>query len=165
MTGVAVQLEELRDTVGEIDALAALALESFDRADWGCADRQLAERVAYVLVMIARSAATAVSKLDSFHVAIADVQPVPAGERWDGECTASGPGDETAMSAGDAEIVRRMRARLAERFGQPVDHPFFEASYQPGEDPDAALLRIFKRNKWVLNRSDEDVIAAMAHCG
>jgi hypothetical protein len=34
-------VDELRDAVGEIDALAALALGSFDRADWRGADQLL----------------------------------------------------------------------------------------------------------------------------
>ena len=63
----------------------------------------------------------------------------------------------------DAEIVRRLRERLAEAFDAPASYPFFRESYLPGEDPDAALLRLFKRNKQVLGRGDEDIIAAMAH--
>ncbi len=34
-------------------------------------------------------------------------------------------------------------------------------SYLDGEDPDAALLRLFQRNRQVLGRTDDDVIAAM----
>lgn len=41
---VATQLYELRDAAGEIDAIAALALESFDRADWSGVDPLLVER-------------------------------------------------------------------------------------------------------------------------
>jgi hypothetical protein len=70
MTAVAAQLDELRTAVGEVDALAALALESFDRADWSGADPQLVERTAYVIGIIARSAASAASKLDGFHAAV-----------------------------------------------------------------------------------------------
>lgn len=56
MTGIATQLDELREAVGKIDALAALVLESFDYANWGGADPLLVERTAYVIGMIARSA-------------------------------------------------------------------------------------------------------------
>jgi hypothetical protein len=46
-----------------------------------------------------------------------------------------------------------------------------EGSADPGRAPnnrfdggsDAELIQLFKRNKQVLNRSDEDVIAAMVH--
>jgi hypothetical protein len=33
--------------------------------------------------VIARSAAIAASKIDGVHVAVADTQPVPAGQEWD----------------------------------------------------------------------------------
>jgi hypothetical protein len=166
MSQVAMQLEELRDVVGEIDALAALALESFDHADWSGADQLIVERMAYVLGMIARSAATAASKFDGLEATVADRRPAAAGERRDGPA----PGKETAASARDAErikrdaeIVRRLRERCADAFDSPTSHPFFRESYLAGEDPDAALLRLFKSNKQVLGRSDEEIIAAMAH--
>src|SRR5258705_12974306 len=103
MTPVAVQLEELRDTVGEVEALATLVLDAFDHADWRGANHFLVERTAYVIGIIARTAATAASRLDGFHAAVADTQPATAGERWDGEGTASAPGE--GMSTQDAEIV------------------------------------------------------------
>lgn len=62
------QLDELRDVGGEIDALAALALESFDRADWSGADPLVVERMTCVLDMIAKSAVIAICKLDGFHL-------------------------------------------------------------------------------------------------
>lgn len=68
MRQVATHFDELRDVVGKIDALAALALESFDRADWSGANPLLVERVACVLEMIATSAATAASKLNCVHL-------------------------------------------------------------------------------------------------
>ena len=64
-----------------------------------------------MLGVIARSAATAAAKVDSVYVVIADTQPVPTGEQWSDEGTAPAPGDEPAMSAEDAEIVRRIRER------------------------------------------------------
>lgn len=164
MSPLATQLNELRDVIGEIDALAALALESFDHADWSGADQLIVERMAYVLGTIARSAATAASKFERIDAAVADRQAAYAGERRNTRRR------ETAMSARDAElierdaeIVRRLRERCADAFDSPTSYPFFRESYLPGEDPDAALLRLFKRNKQVLGRSDEDIIAAMAH--
>lgn len=66
------QLDELRDVIGEIDALAALALESFDRANWIGADLLLVERMTCVLGMIARSASIAICKLNGFHLISVD---------------------------------------------------------------------------------------------
>lgn len=83
MTDVAGHLDELRIAVGETEALAALAVESFDRADWEGADQLLVERTAYVLGVIARSAATAASRVDHFRTVVADAQPAPPSERWD----------------------------------------------------------------------------------
>lgn len=64
------------------------------------------------------------------------VQPAPAGER-----------QSEAMSAEDAAIVRRIRTRCPDK------------RFDGGTD--AELLDLFRRNKRVLERSDEDVIAAM----
>src|SRR5262249_4452107 len=88
-----------------------------------------------------------------------DAQPAPAGERWDGEGTA--PDRDAELLRRDADIVRRFRERLAQAFDAPTDYPFFRRDWLPGEDADAALLRIFKRNKAVLDRSDDDVINAI----
>ena len=62
---------------------------------------------------------------------------------WGGEGTASAPG----MSAEDAAIVRRIRERSP------------DGRYEGGSDDE--LIELFRRNKRVLDRSDEDVIAAM----
>lgn len=59
MSQVAMQLDELRGIVREIDALAVPAPESFDHADWRGTDQLIVERMAYVLGTIARSAETA----------------------------------------------------------------------------------------------------------
>jgi hypothetical protein len=77
------------------------------------------------------------------HAAVADLVPVPAGagERWDGDGTASAPG---GMSADDAAIVRRIRERSS------------DGRYEGASD--AELLELFQRNRRVLARSDEDVI-------
>ena len=57
--------------------------------------------------------------------------------------------DADAVIDADAEIVRRIRERCP-------DNRFDGGS-------DAELLQLFKRNKRVLDRSDDDVIAAMVH--
>lgn len=172
MSRIATQLDELRDVVGEIDALAALALESFDRADWSDADPLLVERTAYALGMIARSAATAASKLEGFHAAVTDTQPASAGERRGG----TAPAKETAMSARDAEIVKRpasfsreadvvkrLRERCAAAFKRPVDYPFFNKAYMPGETPDQALWRIFHSEQLVSGWLDGAVMDALIY--
>lgn len=149
MTDAAGALNRLRLAVGETDAVAAVTLKWFDGEDWSGADPALVEHAGFMLGVLARLAADAASKLDSVHVAVADVQPVPAGQEWDyeGKGTASAPGGEPVMS--DAEIVRRIRARC------PDDR--YKGS------PDAELVQLFQRNKQVLGRSDDDVIAAMVH--
>jgi len=77
---------------------------------------------------------------------VADAAPAPAGEAWDYDKGTS-PGGGPALSAEDAAIVRRIREMCP------------DGRYDGGSD--AELLELFKRNKWVLSRSDEDVIAAM----
>lgn len=69
--------------VGEVDAIAAVTVKWFDDEDWSGADPVLVERAGFMLGVIARSAAFAASKIDGFHVAVADAQPAPAGESWD----------------------------------------------------------------------------------
>jgi hypothetical protein len=64
MSQVAMPLDELRDVVGEVDTLAALAPEPYDHEDRKGADRLIVERTACLLGTIARSAATAGSKSD-----------------------------------------------------------------------------------------------------
>jgi hypothetical protein len=91
MTAVAGELDQLRLAVGEVDAIAAVTLKWFDDEDWSGADPALVERAGFMLGAIAKSAALVASKIDGFHVAVADAQPTPAGERWDySEGTAQG---------------------------------------------------------------------------
>ena len=91
MTDIAAPLHALRIAVAEVEALAALAVHAFDDADWHGGDQQLVERMASVLGVIARSAASAIAALNRLHSAIADAQPATAGERWDyNDGTASG---------------------------------------------------------------------------
>ena len=68
----------------------------------------------------------------------------PADEQTD-KSTPSGEG----MSAEDAAIVRRIRTRCPDK------------RFDGGTDEE--LLQLFKHNRQVLHRSDEDVIAAMTH--
>jgi hypothetical protein len=83
MMDVASQLDEMRLAVGEVDAIAAVTLKWFDDEDWSGADSILVERTGFMLGVIARSAAFAASKIDAVHVAVADTQPVLAGQQWD----------------------------------------------------------------------------------
>jgi len=115
------------------------------------------------LALIAKSATGALAVFHRLHSAVADAAPAPAGERWDHrDGTAPGEGNASDRDAElmkrDAEIVRRLRKRLAEAFDAPTNHPFFRRDWLPGEDADAALLRIFRSNKQVLARSDDDII-------
>ena len=83
MTDIAAPLDALRIAVAEVEALAAMAVQAFDDADWHGADQQPAERMASVLGVVARSAAFAITAVNRLHSAIADSQPATAGERWD----------------------------------------------------------------------------------
>ena len=146
MSDVATHLDGLRIALGETEALAAVTVETFDRQDWDDADALHVERMASLLGLISRSATGALTAFHKLHGAVADAQPAPAGERWDySEGTAQGE----AVSAQDAEIVQRIRARCT------------DGRYDGGSD--AELIELFKRNKQVLGRSDDDVIAAMTH--
>jgi hypothetical protein len=153
---VATQLDELRDVGGEIDALAALALESVGRADWSGADPLLVERTAYVLGMIARSAATAASKLDGLRAKVAD------GAKGSHPQLSLPYTIANCLFRHESSVISRLRRRLAEKFEQPVDHRFFSDRYLPGEDPNAALLRMFKLLQWSVSLTDEQTIESMA---
>ncbi len=172
MSGIAESLDELRIALGEVNILATVTADAYDSEDWDESDPDVAEGIASLLGLIKKSAMSAMAAFHRLHGAVADATPAPSGtgEAFDysdgtapgGEpAAASGPGDEPAASARDAELVRRLRERCAAQLGRPVDHPFFCASYLDGEDPDAALLRLFRRNQQMLGRTDDDVIAAM----
>jgi hypothetical protein len=105
------------------------------------------ERLASLLGLIAKAASAAMAAFHRLHGAVADAQPAPAGENWGGDGTASGPAE--AVSPQDVEILRRIRERCP------------DSRYDGGSD--AELIQLFQRNKRVLDRSDEDVIAAMTH--
>ena len=91
MMDIAVPLSALHVAVSEVEALAALAVHAFDDADRRGGDQQQVERMASVLGVIARSAASAITALNRLHSAIADAQRATAGERRDyNDGTASG---------------------------------------------------------------------------
>lgn len=171
MSRVAGEMDALRIALGEVDVLATLTAGAFDAEDWVDPDPDTVEGVASLLGLIKKSAAAAKAAFHRLHGAVADAAPAPAGGTWDySDGTAPGaeaapvssaPGDEPAVPARDAEVVRRLRERCAAQLGRPVDYPFFRASYLDGEDPDAALLRLFRRNAQLLGRTNDDVIVAM----
>ena len=68
----------------------------------------------------------------------------------------------TSLVRHEDEVISRLRRRLAEKFRLPVDHPFFEDRYLPGEEPRAALLRMFKLLQWSVSLTDEQTIESMA---
>jgi hypothetical protein len=148
MSDVAGELDALRIAVGEVDALAAVTAETFDRQDWGDADPLHVDRMASLLGLISKSASVAVAAFHRLHGAVADAQPAPAGERWDYDKGTS-PGGGPVLPAEDAAIVRRIREMCP------------DGRFDGGSD--AELIELFKRNRQVLGRSDEDVIAAMTH--
>jgi hypothetical protein len=83
MTGIAAHLDDLRIAVGELEALAAVTAESYDRQDWSGADSLHVERLASLLGLISKSAAVAVAAFHRLTVAVVDAQPAAAGQRWD----------------------------------------------------------------------------------
>lgn len=70
-------------------------------------------------------------------------------------------GSDAGREPAPGDHVRWVRERCAAQLGIPVDYPFFLASYLADEEPDAALLRLFRQNQQLLGRTDDDVIAAM----
>ena len=65
--------------------------------------------------------------------------------------------DGNCLARHEGSVLQRLRKRLAEVFEQPVDHRFFEDRYLPGEDANAALLRMF-RQRQMLSMTDEQTI-------
>jgi len=100
MTDVAARIDELRLAVGEVDTLAAVTLKWFDGEDWSSADPVLFEHAGFMLGVIAKSAAFAASKIDGFHVAIADTQPVPTSQEWN-YSDGTAPGKQDPMMPSD----------------------------------------------------------------
>jgi hypothetical protein len=138
---VASELEDLRRALDEVDVLAALTRTTFDDVDWTVPDSANVDVMATLLRLIDKSSFSAMQVFHRLKRAIG-AQPAPASKD-------AMPGGPVAMSTQDAEVVRRVRER-------DPDHRFDGGS-------DAELLDLFRYNKRVLERSDDDVIAAMTH--
>ncbi|HET7505249.1 MAG TPA: hypothetical protein VFK02_29725 [Kofleriaceae bacterium] len=69
--------------MSEVDVLASVTTDVYDKADWGGADPEDVDRVACLLGLISRSATSAVTAFHRLHAAVADALPASAGERWD----------------------------------------------------------------------------------
>jgi hypothetical protein len=149
VSAVAGEMDALRISLGEVDVLTKLTASTYDAADWGDADPAVVDAVATLLGLIEKSASGALAAFHRLHGAVADAQPAPAGERWDHEGKGTAPGGGPVLPAEDAAIVRRIREMCP------------DGRYDGGSD--AELIELFKRNRQVLERSDEDVIAAMTH--
>ena len=78
----AVHLDVLRIAVGKTEALAAVAVESYDRADWSGADPLQVERMAYLLGAIAEAAADGVAAAERAHAAIAARHLTETFDEW-----------------------------------------------------------------------------------
>jgi hypothetical protein len=159
VSDIEVQLDDLREALSEVDVLAVVAREAFGDADW--TDSSNVDAMAALLRLIERSSYAAMSAYHRLHRVVADAHP--AGEAWDqydkGEPNA--PGRDAELLKRDADIVRRLRERMAEAFDCPTTHPFFRRDWLPGEGADEAILRIYRSNQQVLERSDDDVINAI----
>lgn len=71
---LAEQLDVLRIAAGKVAALAEVAVESYDHADWRGADPVLVERTAYLLGSIAEASVAVVSAVDRFRGLVAERQ-------------------------------------------------------------------------------------------
>jgi hypothetical protein len=69
--------------------------------------------------------------------------------------------DGNCLARHEGSVVSRRRRRLAEVFEKPVDHRFFENLYLPGENANAALLRMFRQHQ-MLHMTDEQTIESLA---
>jgi hypothetical protein len=67
----------------------------------------------------------------------------------------------TNLAVHERAVLRRLRAACSAATGLPVDHPFFQTHYRPGEHPNDALLRMFRDWQWWTAGSDEQVIARL----
>jgi hypothetical protein len=147
VSDVATEMDELRIALGEVNILAAVTADAYDSDDWDQSDPDIAEGIASLLGLIKKSAMAAMSAFHRLHGAVADAAPAVAGEAFD-YSDGTAPGAD-AMSACDVVIVKHLRDRCPDNR--------FEGS------SDLELIQLFRRNKRVIARSDEDVIAAMTH--
>ena len=129
------EMDQLRSALGEVTVLASLTKAAFDSAEWDESDPDTVDGIATLLGLIEKSAIEAMAAFRVLDAAAGDAQPAPA--------TPSGKG----MSAEDASIIRRIRTRCPDK------------RFDGGTDEE--LLDLFKRNKRILERSDQDVIATM----
>ena len=135
MIDVAAPLDDLRIALSEVDTLAMLTRAVYDEEDWTGADPAVVDAIATLLGLIEKSSFQAMAAYHRLHSAVGAL-PEPASEQ-----RAEG------MSPEDASIIRRIRTRCPDR------------RFDGGTDGE--LLDLFKRNRQVLNRTDDDVIAAM----
>jgi hypothetical protein len=147
VSDLAAPLDDLRIALGEVNILATVTADAYDSDDWDESDPDIAEGIASLLGLIKKSAMSAMAAFHRLHSAVADAQPARSGEAFD-YSDGTAPGAD-AMSARDVVIVKHLRE------GDP-DGRYVGAS-------DAELIQLFRRNKRVLARSDEEVIAAMTH--
>lgn len=143
MNDIEVQLDDLRDALSEVDVLAVLTGQAFDDVDWTVPDSANVEAMATLLRLIDRSSFQAMGAFHRLQRVVADAQPEPDGEERADEGKVPG----AAMSPDDAAIIRRIRTQCPDK------------RFDGGTD--AELLDLFRRNKRVLQRTDEDVIATM----
>ena len=142
MTGVAGELDQLRIALGEVEALATVTTATYDSADWVESDPATVDRIALLLGLISKSATAALAAYHRLHGAIADAMPAPAGETWDDSDgtrdepagAASAPGNEPAVSARNAEIVRRLRERCVAKLGEAALRSTTQAYLAQGFD-------------------------------
>jgi hypothetical protein len=160
VSDLAAPLDDLRIALGEVNILAAVTADAYDSDDWDDSDPDIAEGIASLPGLIKKSAMAAMAAFHRLHGAVADAQPARSGEAFD-YSDGTAPGRDAELLKRDADIVRRLRERLAETFDCPTSSSFFRRDWLPGEGADEALLRIYRSNKQVLDRSDEDVIGAI----
>jgi hypothetical protein len=80
---LAPHLDALVIAIRKTEALAAVALESFDGMTWGHTDQLQIERFAYLFGTVAEASTAASVALDRFRVRFADQQPAEAGDDWE----------------------------------------------------------------------------------
>lgn len=66
------------------------------------------------------------------------------------------------------DLVAEIRAQCSRELGSPPTYDFFNMDYRPGESPDDALLRLFRREwdaqrRMGLNPSLEDIVRTLCH--
>ncbi|HEU5275127.1 MAG TPA: hypothetical protein VFU97_15810 [Xanthobacteraceae bacterium] len=171
---IASELENLRRALDEVDVLSDITRTTFGDTDWKKPDPGTVEVMTTLIRLIDKSSFSAMQVFHRLRRAVAE-----AGERRDraapspsagkqapvGQAAPSGRAAPSApppsapppsapaasaretMSARDADIVLRIR--------------YLCPDYRYDGGSDAELLELFKHNRRVLERSDEDVIAAM----